>query len=509
MRAKRSFLNLGFGIGSQLITMALGIIIPRLFLVNFGSEVNGLVQSISQIIVYFSLFEAGVGAATLQALYKPVVNGDKSRINEILSATSIYYKKTGIFYFLAVLVLSILYPLIIKSHIDKTTIMLVILFSGLGGAINYYFQGKFRIFLSAEGKDYIVTFMTTIINILSNVAKIVLLLCGFNIIVVQASFFILTIVQVILFQIYISKNYKWINIKVKPDYNSISQKNSVLVHQFSTLIFNNTDVLILTIFTNLKVVSIYVMYNMLFNMIENIINSVKGSFTFVLGQTFHENKEKFLKLYDIFEVYLMVFVFSLFTVTFILVLPFLRIYTSGINDINYIDKWIPILFVAVKLLVHARSAGNNLINIAGHFKKTQYRSLLESLINLTCSLIFVNILGIYGVLLGTLVAVLYRTIDIMIYSNKILLGRGSWPTFKRLISNVAVFLLIITFINHIDIQTKSYLLIMLKGIVLTVVVFPVYFIIASLVDRKIFLTTWGVMNRFIHKFFRKFVYRKI
>ena len=84
---------------------------------KLGSEANGFMASITQIFVYMSILEAGVGTAAIQALYKPIGLDDKHKINGILSATSKYYKKTGKYYLLAVVVMSIIYPLCIKSNI--------------------------------------------------------------------------------------------------------------------------------------------------------------------------------------------------------------------------------------------------------------------------------------------------------------------------------------------------------------------------------------------------------
>ena len=64
--AKKGVLNVFYGIIGQLITIALGIVIPRLVLISYGSEVNGLLNSVTQIFAYFSLLEAGVGVASLQ-----------------------------------------------------------------------------------------------------------------------------------------------------------------------------------------------------------------------------------------------------------------------------------------------------------------------------------------------------------------------------------------------------------------------------------------------------------
>ena len=68
MKAKRSIYNIIFGVANQLVMIAVGILLPRLVLINLGSESNGLLNSVNQIFAYFALLEAGVGTATLQAL---------------------------------------------------------------------------------------------------------------------------------------------------------------------------------------------------------------------------------------------------------------------------------------------------------------------------------------------------------------------------------------------------------------------------------------------------------
>ena len=82
--AKKSIYNVLASVIGQAITIAMGIVIPRLVLVNLGSENNGLLSSITQALGYASLLEAGVGLASLQALYKPVAEKDNASINAIL-----------------------------------------------------------------------------------------------------------------------------------------------------------------------------------------------------------------------------------------------------------------------------------------------------------------------------------------------------------------------------------------------------------------------------------------
>jgi len=495
MKSKRSFYNIAFGFLSQLMTIAFGLVIPRLFLVNFGSEVNGFMSSITQIFVYLSIFEAGVGAATIQVLYKHIATDDKQGINSILSATSKYYKRTAGFYFLAVVTMSIIYPLFIKSEFGNATVFFVILLTGMGGVINFFFQAKFILLLTAEGKGYIVGNIVLITTIISNAIKIALIINGSNLILIQLFYFIGNLLQMILISVYIKKHYTWIDLNVKPNYAAISKKSSALIHQISGMVFANTDVLILTIFCGLKVVSVYVMYNLIFQMINGLISNINSGFVFVLGSVYNENRNKFMNLYNSYELYYLAIVFALYSITYILILPFMKLYTAGVTDINYIDIWLPVLFVIANLMSLARMPAGTVITIAGHFKETQYRSILESIINIVVSLICVNMIGIYGVLIGTIVALLYRTNDIIIYTNKHIFERSSLIAYKRWFINIVLLIAIVCIAIQLDISPNSYIDFTLTGLILLVTIVPIFFIVVSIFDIKSFKFAFGYLKK--------------
>jgi hypothetical protein len=157
-------------------TVGLGIIIPRLVLVNLGSESNGLLNSVGSILAYMSLLEAGVGTATLQALYRPISDKDNESINSILSATNYFYRRTGNIYLISVIIMSIVYSTFIKTALGKITVFFVVLLIGFSGVLSYYFQGKYRILLQAEGKGYILSKFGTITTIIGSLLKVLLLI---------------------------------------------------------------------------------------------------------------------------------------------------------------------------------------------------------------------------------------------------------------------------------------------------------------------------------------------
>lgn len=501
MNARRSFYNIFFGMLSQIISIALGIIIPRLVLVSLGSESNGLLSSVNQALVYLSLLEAGIGTATLQALYKPVAEEDKSSINQIMAATNIYYKRVGLYYFIATLSLAIIYPIVVNSSLSYFTIFSVILLSGLSQVINFFFQGKYRILMQVEGKNYILINLGTIINVFTSISKIILLLLGCDIIVLQLMYFIFSLLQMIYIMKYIKKNYKWLDLSVTPNYDAISQKNSVLIHQISGLIFQNTDVLILTVACGLKVVSVYSMYVMLFGMIGTTISSINSGVSFAMGQAYNTDKKKFNILYNAFETYNMSLTFSLYCVATIFIIPFLKLYTAGVTDVNYFDKLLPYLFVATYLLSNGRSAAQRVIEYAGHFKLTQDRSIIESVINVIVSLVGVVKFGIYGVLLGTIAALLYRTNDMILYSSKKLLKRSPFKTYLKWGTNLLLYITFIIIFNKVllKISLDNYLIIILCAGLVSIVVVSVFFIVGSLIDKESFKYCTSFMRKYLKK----------
>ena len=496
MQLKKTVYNLVSGLIGQIVTITLGILIPRLFIVSLGSEVNGLVSSVSQIFVYFGLLEAGVGLATTQALYKPIAQGNKNDINAILVATDRYYKKTGIIYFIGVIILSVIYPVVVTSQIDKFTIFIVIIFQGLGGVLSYFFQGKYRLLLQAEGKGYILTNLTTIIQIFISVGKIILLLNGFSVIAIQGMYFFFNIVQMLYITIYITKKYNWINLRVLPNTDAISQKKYVLIHQISGMIFSNTDVLILTLFCNLKIVSVYTMYNLFFNMINTFMNTISGSISFQLGQTYSINKKKFIKLYDIYETYYTVLNFTVCATMYLFILPFMKLYTRGITDANYIDSVLPFLFVCVNLLANGKLPSNQVINVAGHFEETKWKGICEALLNIVVSILGVIKFGLYGVLIGTIVALLYRANDMIIYANRKVIGRSPIKTYLRWGVNIVIFLLFINVGEKIQWNNSTYLYIIFNAGVFCLCIGIIYVLINSLIERN---SLRSMLNYFYEK----------
>lgn len=478
-RAKRFRRNVFFGMFNQVLIFAIGLIVPRLILDSYGDEVNGLLSTVVQIFTYIGLLEAGIGNASLNALYKPFANADQYEVCDVFSATQKYFRKVTYIYLGCVGAVSVIYPLLISSTIPFLTIFFVILFQGLSGALTFFFVAAYRQVLMADGKNYVVSNIALIIYILTSAVKIVLMGLGFDVVLVQAGYFVVHVAQILIFVIYMRKKYPWLKKHKNPNMKALSQRSAFFVHELSGVVFSSTDTFVLSTFCGLILASIYSVYNMIFVALNSLINSLNSGLQYVLGQTYNKDKEKYVKVHDVYDDVYMSFVFALFTVAYVLICPFITIYTANATDVTYVDYWLPILFVSIQLLSCGRATSARLITISGHAKATQWRSLLEAGINLAVSIVAVNFIGIYGVLIGTIVALLYRFNDIVIYANKKILHRNPIKTYAKFFFNVIIFVAVVVlemlFRTTIARLCSSIWGFLIMAVVLTIVSMCVYF----------------------------------
>lgn len=501
---KKSIKNVLYGLLGQGIILAIGILIPRFILQNYSDETNGLFNAINQIFTYLALIEAGIGQATLQALYEPVVQRNNSSISSIMSATQKYYRKLVWIYAVAVILFAVLYPLLITVE-DRSAInfcgstywaiFLLIFLQGISGVISFYFVAAYKQLFIADGQSYVISNVTTLSHVLSAVAKLSIISFSANIIFVQLSYLLITATMAIIYCYLFKKKYKQINFKAEPNTKALSQRNSFVVHEISGAIFAGTDIFILSIFCDLKVASIYAIYNLVFSALNQLIGQVHNGCFYILGQNYSSNRDQYSRIHDTYDTLYVAMVFTLITVAYLLINPFVSIYTRGASDLNYVDRYLPILFTLIQLLSCCRITASNLVKIAGHANKTISRTIAESVINIVVSVILVQLIGIYGVLIGTIVALLYRTNDFILYSNLVILKRSPLRQYIMIGSNFVLFAIIAQVLPVTVSNITSYSQFFLAGFVLTFISTILFFGLAFISNANV--------RCFLLRFFRR------
>ena len=85
MTVRKSFYNLIFGFLSIIIGLVFQIILMFLIIKFYGSRLNGLVKTIMSMTAFIGSTESGIGIMCSVFLFKPIMNKDWIKANQIIN----------------------------------------------------------------------------------------------------------------------------------------------------------------------------------------------------------------------------------------------------------------------------------------------------------------------------------------------------------------------------------------------------------------------------------------
>lgn len=421
----------------NLVSTIVAFFVPALIIKTYGPEYHGLISTIYSVTTYLMLVEAGISAAAIQSLYRPLSIQNYKEINGTLNAINIFYKKIGVFFFILVVVSSVILPIFLSDTFSYLIVFSLTIVTGLSYTLEYFFYSKYKVLLQADNKLYILNWINVLAILLQGSIRIILIMNEQNIIYIQAVPACIYIIKFVLVKKYILNNYTYLDNSIKPEMNALSKKWSVLVHQITNLIVNNTDTLILATVVGMNTVSQYSIYIMIINTVNLFLMQVLSHpIASKIGHLMIQSRDKFEEYYKKYEFIYYYIVTWFFSILALIFLPFIYLYTKNVNGLNYVDNKLMILFIIIGMLANYRVPQLTLINAKGDFKETRNQAIIEALINLFLSIILVNYYGIYGVLIGTIFSFSYRLIKMINYTCKKILNTSIKFTYLKILQSV-------------------------------------------------------------------------
>ncbi|PLR91237.1 lipopolysaccharide biosynthesis protein [Bacillus sp. T33-2] len=486
MRSKNALNNLIAALSLSVITAISGLILPKLFIMTYGSEINGLISSIKQFLVYLALVEAGIGYASMAILYSPLKEKNYKAVNSILSATKTHYIKSGWIFLGLVLLLAVGYPYVVANQIPWNLSFFMVLALGISGVAEFFLIGKYNVLLTAAQKGYIVSYIQTGGLLLNIAASVILILLETNPVLVQLIASCLFVLRFVFLKMYIAKNFKKINYGEVPDNNALNKKWDVLIHQIVSLVLANTPIIMITVFLGLKEVSVFSVYLLVHNMVIMLLAVFMNGFQAIFGDIISERNKELLKAnFHLYESLFYPLVSITYVVVAILFLPFQSLYTQGFTDADYIRPEFAVLFVLIGVLHNVRVPSMSIMNAAGLYRETRLSAIVEAVVGFVLSLIFVHVWGATGVLLAWLLAYSYRILILIKQISKDYIYGSMNPTLKTIAFNTVFGVL--TYIlctNVIDSNITNYIDFILTGFLCTLMAAMSILLLNRLVYRQ-------------------------
>ena len=468
-RNKKLILNTLSSFTNQIVTVICGFIVPRLILNHYGSCVNGLIGSISQFLGIVTFLELGMGSVVQSALYSPLANNNSEKISAVYCSGFKFFKKIAYILLLYVFVLACFYPCFVSPKFGWIYTSTLIIAMSISSFVQYYFGLMDQLLLNADQRGYVHYFTQSITIILNAIVSYLLIYLNFPIQLVKLMTSIIYIIRPFVLRTYVNNHYK-INRNISYIKEPISQKWNGLSQHIAAVVLDGTDSIVLSLFSTLENVSIYSVYHLVISGIKQLFMSLTNGLQSLIGEMWAKDDKKELKtMFEYMEWFIHFLTNFIFGCTIVLIVPFVKVYTLGINDADYIQFNFAFLLVIANAMHCYRLPYNMMVLAAGHYKQTQNNYIIVALINIIVSIIAVKKFGLVGVAIGTLIALTYQTLWLSFYNSKNLIKCQFKKTLKLFAIDALSIFLLICLCTSINMNVSTFCSWALKGFFVSII----------------------------------------
>lgn len=407
-----------------LIQSVFGLFVTREIIAHIGSDYNGINSTATQVLTVLSLLEGGFTLATLVCLYKPYNENDIVRLNQYLSLSAKKYRRIGGLYLIVGIMISVAYAPFVKTEAGLITTVSIMILSAVSSSFSIFYLSKYRLVYQVSQSEYVLYIVQASVNVLMYISEIVIIRLTKSIVCSRLCVTTFQIISGLMIGAVARKRFRFVSFKESHEGVSVSGTGDVFVSRVSGLIYSSCTVLFISTFVGTALTSVYAVYNSVLGLIGNYINVCLTAPRNALGQLMHDGQaddERLRKVYDEYEYIAILAVALLYSITMALIIPFVKVYTFGIADINYIDIKLALLLVLVSVTQMIHIPSGTCIEISGRFKAVKKIQGMTAVLILILSILGARFAGLYGILTAKLLTNIVLASVEIIYARKVVL----------------------------------------------------------------------------------------
>lgn len=397
----------------QVAILLLGFLVPYVVLNTYGSNVNGLTATIKQVILLSSLASAGVTTAATYTLYKPIKDNDGNKIVEIITSVKCEYRRIAIITAIVCIISSIVLTIFQKGNLDSLGVLAACLLTSLNTIIDLYYTSTTSVFLTAIQEKYLISIGMIISGIVMYGGQLIICYLNLNYIFLYSTCVIGTVGKVLFLQYYFKRSYnqyKSLDNKEKRERNfHVDGIGYAFANEVAHTVNVATQSVIIAMLYGFSEASVLSVYMMVVNALSLVAQVVYSSFGPSFGAVVAEdNKRKINDVFEIFQYSLMLVNSFLYMCAVPLFIPFVKLYTSGIKDIQYVSETLVIECVLYGIFYVARVPYNIVVSATGKFKKSAIQTCITCAFTICIAIAF-SFIDYQFVLWGSIIFYLTNT----------------------------------------------------------------------------------------------------
>lgn len=475
-RTTNAIKNIKYSMLGQILTLIANFVTRMVFVRVLGAEYLGLSGLFSNILSILSLAELGIGSAIVYSMYKPLSEKDENKLKALMNLYKYAYILIGILILIVGVSITPFLEFLIKDVPDIPYIKLIYIMYVLNSGFSYFFSYKIS-FLIADQKKYIESLYHYSFYLLRNIIQIVVLLITKNFILYLGIQIVITLTENIILSKKVDKFYPFlkeknnVRLEAKEKNTIFNNVKAMIFHKLGRVIVLGTDNLLISKFVGIVEVGVYSNYLLIINALKQVFNIIFQSMIASIGNLgATENKEKNRFIFSCIDLFgFWIYAFSSICLL-ILFNPFINLWLGE----EYTFPFSVVLLIVISFYFTGRRKSVLTFRDAlGLFWYDRHKPIFESVINLLVSIILAKLIGIQGIILGTIISTIATCFWIEPY---VLFKNGFKASVRPYFTKYVIWTLFMIFVGIITWMITSlfsdYTLLGFIGKIITCVIVP-------------------------------------
>ncbi len=420
-RKKNATRNIIFGTCLKLYQIVVPFLMRTIMIYFMGVQYLGLNSLFTSVLQVLNLAELGVGSAMVYSMYKPVAEHDNNTICALMGLYRKYYRIIGMVVLAAGCVIIPFVPHLIKSDVPEgINIYVLYVMNLLATVFTYWLYAYKNSILQAYQRNDIVSKVTMITDTIKYILQIFTIVFLKNYYMYVLVLILLQIASNIITAAVVTRMYPEYRCKGSLPKEEVAQINSRIRDLFTSkigaVIVNSADTVVISAFLGLTVLAIYQNYFFIISSVIAFIAVVFNSCTAGIGNSIIvETKEKNYNDFKKFT-FLIAWIAGFCTVCIVcLMQPFMNIWMNG-NEKLMLGMSEVVCFCIYFFVYEIQQLLLTYKDAAGMWHEDKYRPLVTALTNLALNIIMVQFFGLYGVLLSTVISIIFIGMPWLFYN---------------------------------------------------------------------------------------------
>lgn len=414
MDIKKSKLNVSVSILFRLFMLAGSILVRRFLIRYIGNEVNGLDSLYASLIGFLSVAELGVGSAITFCMYKPIVDGDESKVAALYQLFTRTYRIIAAVMFGAGLLMIPFLPYLAKDY-TKLDVNLGVTFLLMLVSVvtSYAFSAKTSL-INAYKNNYVTTTISSVGMLIQYGLQLIAILATKSFSAYLICRTAAMLLQWAATEWYARRHHRDILHHGRETVDAGTRKEildkvkALFMHRVGGILVNSADSMIISAFIGVVVLGKYSNYSTIAVSMSSVIALAFTPLTSVVGHAYVTEREKteqhFRRFYFLNYALGVVFFFGYYAIIDDLVLILF-------GDNLELSKSVSFIITVNYFIQFMRQATLLFRDATGTFYHDRWKPLFEGGLNVVLSILFLKWFtaiggeefGVVGVIAATII----------------------------------------------------------------------------------------------------------